>query len=243
MAATLRSPRPRTVEPLIASFPLPMQVDLVRSPRARRLSLRIDPAGGRATLVAPHAAPDRHILDFLRRHTGWLEARSRQLPGRRPFAHGVTVPILGIPHRIEGDSTNLRGLVRRDNGVVVIPGAADHLPRRLTDYLKREARTEIERRARTKCGTLGRNFTALTLRDTISRWGSCSAAGRLAFSWRLILAPEFVLDYVVAHEVAHLAEMNHGPRFWRLCATLTAADPKVARAWLKQNGPQLHSYG
>jgi predicted metal-dependent hydrolase len=81
------------------------------------------------------------------------------------------------------------------------------------------------------------------VRETRSRWGSCSGAGHLAFSWRLILAPEFVLDYVVAHEVAHLKEMNHGVRFWRLCASLTDADPKAARAWLRRHGGGLHAYG
>jgi predicted metal-dependent hydrolase len=126
---------------------------------------------------------------------------------------------------------------------VIVPGAPEHLPRRLTDFLKAEARREIAARAAAKAATLGRPIAALTLRDTRSRWGSCSRSGRVAFSWRLILAPEWVLDYVVAHEVAHLAELNHGPRFWTACAGLTDSDVKTARAWLKRHGAELHAYG
>jgi predicted metal-dependent hydrolase len=128
-------------------------------------------------------------------------------------------------------------------GIVTVPGAPEHVGRKLTDFLKKEAKREIAELARIKSAAIGRQVKGLTLRDTRSRWGSCSAAGRLAFSWRLFLAPDWVLDYVVAHEVAHLKEMNHGPRFWALCAALTETDPKAARAWLKQHGGSLHAYG
>jgi predicted metal-dependent hydrolase len=239
-----RAVRPaRSVEPLEAPFPLPIPIEFVRSPRARRISLRLDVARGRAVLLAPHAVARRQAIDFLSRHEGWLKARLAQIPAPKPFTDGATVPILGIPHLIRADATRLRGVVSRTDRTLVAPGAAEHLSRRVTDFLKAEAKREIDARARAKSRRLGRPIAALTLRDTRSRWGSCSATGRLAFSWRLILAPESVLDYVVAHEVAHLAEMNHGARFWRLCAELTDTDPKAARAWLKQHGPTLHSYG
>ncbi|MDB5395130.1 MAG: uncharacterized protein JWM91_2636 [Rhodospirillales bacterium] len=166
-----------------------------------------------------------------------------QLPTARAFADGATIPLLGVPHLIRGDGGRLRGLAARAEGTITIPGTPDHLARRLTDFLKAEAKREIGERAHRKAAQLGRPIAAVTLRDTRSRWGSCSGSGRLAFSWRLIMAPEFVLDYVVAHEVAHLSEMNHGARFWKLCASLTDADPKAARAWLKCHGGALHSYG
>jgi predicted metal-dependent hydrolase len=194
-------------------------------------------------LVAPVAVARRHAVDFLVRHEGWLIARLAQLPASQPFADGAAVPILGVPHVIRGDALQLRGLVSRAEGVVTVPGAPDHLRRKLTDFLKKEAKREIETRANAKAAAIGKRIAGLSLRDTRSRWGSCSTRGRLAFSWRLILAPEWVLDYVVAHEVAHLKEMNHGPRFWTLCAGLTDADPKAARAWLRQNGSALHAYG
>ncbi len=200
-------------------------------------------ARGRVVLTAPRTVGRRQATDFLIRHEGWLKARLENMPAARPFAHGAIVPVMGVPHRIEGDATRLRGLVERKDGTLVVRGAAEHLPRRLADFLKNEARREIESRARAKAAMLGRPIAAVTLRDTRSRWGSCSHTGRLAFSWRLILAPEFVLDYVVAHEVAHLAELNHGPRFWKLCAQLTQSDTKSARAWLKRHGAELHAYG
>jgi hypothetical protein len=214
-----------------------------RSGRARRISLRIDLAKGRVVLTAPASVARRHALDFLIRHEGWLRARLAQLPAALPFASGTTIPVLGIPHLIQGDTSRLRGLPARVPGIITVPGAPEHLARRLTDFLKAEAKREIAGRAQAKAAIVGRPVKAITLRDTRSRWGSCSSAGRLAFSWRLILAPEFVLDYVVAHEVAHLREMNHGIRFWRLCATLTDADPKAARAWLRRHGSGLHAYG
>jgi predicted metal-dependent hydrolase len=209
-----------------------MPLEFRRSARARRLSLRVDVARGRVILVAPRSVARKQAIDFLARNEGWLRLRLSRVPAAHPFADGEMVPILGVPHRIRSDASRLRGLVEKQDGVVVVRGAPEHLSRRLTDFLKAEARREI-----------GMRVAAITLRDTRSRWGSCSASGRIAFSWRLILAPEPVLDYVVAHEVAHLAELNHGPRFWKLCATLTDTDPKTARAWLKRHGAELHAYG
>ena len=220
-----------------------MPLEFRHSARARRISLRIDQAKGKVVLTAPASVARRHALDFLTRHEGWLKARIALLPTALPFMDGATVPVLGVPHLIRGDTSRLRGLPSRGDGTITIPGAPEHLSRRLTDFLKAEAKREIAARAQAKAALVGRPVAAVTLRDTRSRWGSCSGAGRLAFSWRLILAPEFVLDYVVAHEVAHLKEMNHGVRFWRLCATLTDADPKAARAWLRRHGGGLHAYG
>ncbi len=231
-----------STEPLEPPFPLPVPLEFRRSPRARRLSLRVDQAGNRIVLVAPLSVSRARALDFLSRYEGWLKARIAQMPSPNRFADGASVSVLGIPHLIRGDAARSRGVVRRENGVVTAPGAPEHLARRVTDFLKAEARREIALRTRAKAASLGRPVTAITIRDTKSRWGSCNSAGRIAFSWRLIMAPEFVLDYVVAHEVAHLAELNHGVRFWRLCASLTEADPKAARAWLKRHGPELHSY-
>lgn len=218
-------------------------IEFRRSTRAGRLSLRVDNARQRVVLVAPASVARRHAIDFLVRHEGWINARIEQLPAVQPFQDGATVLILGVPHTIRGEPAKLRGLVTLGPGVVTVPGAPESVGRKLTDFLKKEAKREIAELARVKSAAVGRPVKGLTLRDTRSRWGSCSAGGRLAFSWRLFLAPGWVLDYVVAHEVAHLKEMNHGPRFWALCASLTETDPKKARAWLKQHGGALHAYG
>jgi predicted metal-dependent hydrolase len=117
-----------------------------------------------------------------------------------------------------------------------------HIERRVRDHLVAMARTELAGRARPLAARIGRKLVRVGVRDTKSRWGSCSGRGNLSFSWRLVFAPEPIIDYVVAHEVAHLAEMNHGPRFWRLVESLSP-DSAAARAWLKRHRSRLLSYG
>jgi predicted metal-dependent hydrolase len=235
--------RGSSIELLDSPIPLPVPLEYRRTSRARRVSIKVDVPRGRVVLVAPYSLGKARALDFLERNAGWLHRQLAKMPEAVPFTHGGTIPLLGVPHRIHGDHETLRGRVEHADQVIRVPGAAEHLPRRLTDYLKAEAKREIGTRARAKAAEIGASIKGLTLRDTVSRWGSCNRAGRLSFSWRLILAPESVLDYVVAHEVAHLAEMNHGPRFWKLCKQLSMHDSDAARDWLRQHGHQLHRYG
>jgi hypothetical protein len=147
-----------------------------------------------------------------------------------------------MPHRIRRESNPQAPPVTRVDGEIRVRGDPAHLPRRVRDYLIGVARQEMTRRARLLADRIGRRITRVTVRDTTSRWGSCSATGCLSFSWRLILAPESVLDYVVAHEVAHLAEMNHGPRFWGLVRSMTL-DHEGPRAWLNRHRSRLWAYG
>ncbi len=133
------------------------------------------------------------------------------------------------------------GVIRED-GEILVSGRAEHLPRRVRDWIKKEAKQAIVPRAETYARRLGRNFARITVRDTKSRWGSCAVSGNLSFSWRLIMTPEWVLDYVIAHEVAHLAHMNHGPSFWRTVAGLDV-DADRSRAWLNQESARLHRIG
>ncbi len=216
-------------------------VELQRHPRARRISLRISKTGQGITMVLPRRTPVREALAFAEQNSGWILKHLEALPAPIPFVAGAVIPLLGLDHRIVHDPPS-RGGVRREPGVITVSGRAEHLPRRLTDFLKREARSEIASRARDKAERIDRPLGRISLRDTRSRWGSCSAKGDLNFSWRLILTPDFVLDYVVAHEVAHLAELNHSPRFWKIAAGLTA-DMDRAKAWLKREGGQVHRYG
>src|SRR5882724_4073187 len=172
---------------------------------------------------------------------GWIRDRLDLLPEPVPFRSGRSIPFLGVMHRIR-HQPQARGVVWQENGEIQVAGRAEHLSRRVEDWLRREARREIERRAHAKAELIGKRIAAITIRDPKSRWGSCSPRGQLSFSWRLILAPRQILDYVVAHEVAHLKELNHGPRFWKLTAELTR-DADGARAWLNDHGPMLHRYG
>ena len=220
---------------------LPVPLELRESARARRMTLRVDAVRGLIQVVIPVGVPEAEALRFVGRHDGWVRARLAALPPQLPFADGVVVPYMGIDHVIRHDPA-LRGGTRIEDGTIHVGGQAEHVARRVRDFFLAEARRELTERSREKAALIGARVAAVTVRDTKSRWGSCSASGRLSYSWRLILTPEPVLDYVVGHEVAHLREMNHSARFWALCAALTD-DVKGPRAWLKTNGARLLRYG
>ena len=196
----------------------------------------------RFDLVLPRGLPPETALKFLEAQRGWIAARLDALPIRVPFAEGAVVPVFGVPHRIRREDDPAAPPVAIVDGEIRVRGGPEPVARRVRDHLARLAAQELARRARLHAARIGKEVTRITVRDTKSRWGSCSAAGSLSFSWRLIMAPEPVLDYVVAHEVAHLIEMNHSPRFWKLVRTMVA-DPAAQRAWLKRHRAELLSYG
>jgi predicted metal-dependent hydrolase len=210
--------------------------------RARRLSLRVDSASRRVTLVVPRAARFEEGIRFLDANRGWIAARLAALPAPVLFGHGAIVPVLGVPHVIQRASSAAALPVAIGGGEIRVKGEPAHLPRRVRDHLRQLAARELARRAREFAARIDKKIARITVRDTTSRWGSCSAAGALSFSWRLVMAPESVIDYVCAHEVAHLVEMNHGPRFWRLVRTLVP-DTAGPRAWLRRHRAELFSYG
>ena len=216
-------------------------LELRRHPRARRISLRLNKAGDGIVLVLPQRTPIREALAFAERNGDWILGKLEAVPARVPFAAGAVIPLLGVDHVVEHDARARRG-VWRGAGTITVSGQAEHLPRRLGDFLKREARQEISRRARDKAARIDQRVGRISLRDPRSRWGSCSSKGDLSFSWRLILTPDYVVDYVVAHEVAHLVELNHSKRFWKLTAGLTA-EMERAKDWLRREGSQVHRYG
>jgi predicted metal-dependent hydrolase len=220
---------------------------LRRSARARRYTLRLAPTGDLVLTIPARGSMERGLA-FAKAHQGWIRARLGRLPERVAFADGAVIPFRGTPHEIRHAGSR-RGLVEvaaAPDGdampLICVAGDPAHLPRRLADWLKRQARGDLEAAAGRHAGAAGVTVRRLSVRDQTSRWGSCSASGALSFSWRLILAPGFVLDYLAAHEVAHLVEMNHGPRFWRLTRRL-APQTDEAEAWLKRHGPGLHRYG
>ncbi|MDF1793421.1 MAG: SprT family zinc-dependent metalloprotease [Thalassobaculaceae bacterium] len=223
-------------------IPVPMR----RSARARRMLLRVDPVRGGPELVLPAGVKVEAAQAFAVKNLGWLRARLAHLPARVTFEHGAVVPILGRDHLIRHRPDQRGGVWRvedPDGSVELhVSGAGEHLTRRVNDFLKSEARRTVGPRAKQHAASLGRRVGRVTVRDTATRWGSCSSRGDLSFSWRLVLAPEEVLDYVVAHEAAHLVEMNHSDRFWRLVERLMP-DYRRPRAWLKRHGAKLHAFG
>lgn len=226
----------------VAAYESDPRVSIRVSPRARRIALRIDAAERKVELVLPPGVPTSHGLRFLAAKQGWIAARLAALPQPVRFAEGVVIPVLGIPHRIRREDDPTVPPVAIRDGEIRVRGDPAHIERRVRDHLVAIARAELADRARPLAARIGRKLARVGVRDTKSRWGSCSGRGNLSFSWRLVFAPGPVINYVVAHEVAHLAEMNHGPRFWRLVESLSP-DSAAARAWLKRHRSRLFSYG
>ena len=221
-------------------------VQLRRHRQARRYTLRIQATTREVILTIPPRGTLREAGEFARQHGGWIAARLGRLPEAAPFVDGTVLPLRGVPHRIV-HRRGLRGTVWTEVGTggerfLCVAGEAPHIDRRVGDYLRREARRELEAASRRYAAALGVAVRRVSVRDQSSRWGSCSTTGMLSFSWRLILAPSEVLTYLAAHEVAHLIEMNHSPRFWHLVQRICPEHDR-AKAWLDAHGSDLHRYG
>jgi len=219
-------------------------VTLKLNRRARRLIVRVHPSTGEVTVVAPSKRELEHALDFARKETGWIARQRADVPAVVPLGLGARILFRGEEHVVcEGGrgSSPVWVEVAADKHVIRVAGRAEHVPRRVLDFIKREARKALDARTFDFAARLGARPRRITVRDTASRWGSCSVHGSLSYSWRLILAPDFVLDYVVAHEVAHMREMNHSARFWRLVRELVG-DSERPQKWLADHGALLHRY-
>ncbi len=212
-----------------------------RNARARRVSLRIDPAEGGVVVTLTARASRRTGLSLLRDHADWLRDRLAALPRSVPFADGVAIPIAGIPHPIRHRPDQLGGAWIEDQALVVT-GQPAFLARRVRDFLRQEASRRLGALTMVKAAAIEARIARVSIKDTSSRWGSCAPDGTIAFSWRLVMAPQPVQDYVAAHEVAHLRHMNHGPRFWDLVAHLTP-HRREATTWLHREGPALLRIG
>ena len=225
----------------VADRELPLRI--VENDRARRLTLRIDAGGRGLRITVPPGLSKGEVDRFLDRHQGWLETRLAKLPDRPQVRPGNKLPLRGRAHLIvhePGKRGTVSVGVTEGQPSLVVHGEEKHLPRRLADFLKREARKELGTLVEKHTKAVGRPAKAIRLKDTSSRWGSCTSDGTLSFSWRIMMAPPTVIDYLVAHEVAHLKEMNHGPKFWALCKELCPRTDE-ARAWLKRNGGALQA--
>lgn len=221
------------------------------TPRARRITLRVSYSSGAVILTMPRRVAMKDAVDFTQRHAAWIGARLRRLPEPIPFSCGAIIPLRNRDHRIV-HAPDRRGTVwvetpaapvhETDLPLLCVAGDVMHVSRRVTDYLKRAAKQDLEASVKHYCAILAIPPRSVTVRDTTSRWGSCSSTGGLNFSWRLILAPPSVLDYLAAHEVAHLKHMNHSAKFWALTKRMCAETDR-AEAWLNAHGTKLHRFG
>lgn len=216
----------------------PVEINLKRSTRARRISLRVSSLDGRVTLTLPKGVSEKSGLAFATEKAEWLRGHLAKQGGIVQVGPGALLPIEGRMLTVTGGAGRK---VRIEADQVIVPGTDDAMAAKLLGFLKTLARDRLAQASDHYADVLGRRYSRITLRDTRSRWGSCSASGGLSYSWRLILAPPDVLSYVAAHEVAHLAEMNHSERFWTAVQSIHGPYSEQ-RAWLRREGAQLHRY-
>jgi predicted metal-dependent hydrolase len=217
------------------------QVAFRRSARARKISLRIDPAQGGIVITLPMRASRRAGLSLLQTHEDWAAEKLAALPAALPFLDGAMIPVHGVPHVITAVRAGTGG-AWIEGGRIFVSGEPEFLKRRVTDCLRRLARARLTALTQEKARLAGLAPKCVRVKDTRTRWGSCAPDGTLAFCWRLILAPDFVQDYVVGHEVAHLKHMNHGRHFWALTEQLTR-HRATAGDWLSEHGQALLRIG
>ncbi|MEM8625207.1 MAG: SprT family zinc-dependent metalloprotease [Pseudomonadota bacterium] len=229
--------RARQADSVILDDP-PVRVALRYHARARRFTLRLSPEGDGAVLTLPEGVAPAHAAAFLREHRGWLARALAEQPTVPRLVPGTVVPIDGID-RVLVAGTH-RGAPRLETDRIVLPAGRQPGPA-LSALLKKRARDRLVPAVHRYAAVIGKEPAAVSLRDTRSRWGSCSSARRIGFSWRLAMAPVTVQDYVAAHEAAHLQHMDHSPRYW---ATLRSIMPdyQIHRSWLRREGRKLHAF-
>jgi hypothetical protein len=223
--------------PVLPGSP-PVDVHLKRSARARRFSLRVSRLDGKVTLSMPLRAREGEAMAFLHGHEAWLRQTLATMPesDRQPVGIGTRLPVEGRELLLAPGTGRS---IRVEGDQLLIPGDPLAAGARVSAWLKVLARDRLARASTHYAGLVGRSYSSLALRDTRSRWGSCSPEGRLMYSWRLIMAPPAVLDYVAAHEVAHLVELNHSPAYWAVVSRI-CPDWQVHRSWLHDQGGALH---
>ena len=215
------------------------------NPRARRLSIRIDARAGEAVLIAPSERKLAEVVAFARTKTSWMRERLAERPQGTPIQPGAVIDLFGKPTRLI--STGGAGAARltedADGPVIASGGEGEAYARRVENLFKRVARDTLQTRTNVHLRTLGQRPVRLSIADPKSRWGSCSPHNRsIRYSWRVIMAPPAVIDYLAAHEVAHLVHADHSPAYWAVVQRLVG-DHRPHRKWLRENGPALHAVG
>lgn len=223
------------------------RVEVRRHAGARRLTLRVSRTRRAVIVTIPLQCNLDEAGSFISRNIDWVRERLDNLPDPVPFMHGVAMPLRGEPHAIVFTGAARTRLIELNRTAsprpeICVPGSQTAAEKRLRGWLFEEAKRDLERAVTAHAKRLNVQPKRIVVRDQTSRWGSCSTTRVLSFSWRLVLAPPAILDYVAAHEVAHLAEMNHGPRFWALVKK-TLPDFETSKRWLQVYGLDLHRYG
>ena len=219
-------------------------LDVRISPRARRLTLRLDTHKRRVCLVIPKRASIKNAYLFAYEHREWIEQKVSEIPAGIRFEHGTVIPLMGrdVTIVIDRQPTYRVTDITLNEDILTVKTKLDEIEPRIMRYLKKLAADEFLKIANAKAEQIGKKVVNLSLRDMKTRWGSCSTDGRMALSWRLIFAPFAAYEYVISHEVAHLTHANHGAKFWKLCEELSA-DFTTGHAWMRDHGTELMRFG
>ena len=232
---------PKPLEPSqIAVAGQNLAVVFRRNARAKRLVLRLNMHGTEVQVTVPKGVSRVRALEFTERSRSWIASKVAHHGGNVHLQPGERIALRGIEYEIR-HAGGRRGLISVDSErqLIHVPGELPHVTRRMRDWLKAQARADLALASERYAAMMGVKYRKITVRDQRTRWGSCSSGGDLSYSWRLILVPPHVLDYVAAHEVAHLKHLDHSPRFWRLVLSHCPAASK-AKAWLKIHGQTVH---
>lgn len=219
---------------------LGLDIKVVKSPAAKRLTLRIDAKERVPVLTLPPRCSSVRAIDFVEQHREWIKECLSKIPKPKTFEDGEKISILGREYTI-CHTPNARRGVYAENNILYVSGAKEFLHRRVCDYIKKTAQKEFLKKSRLLAAKIGCKVKSVTIKDTKSRWGSCSSLDNINYNWRIALAPEFVIDYLIAHEVSHLRHPDHSRSFWQCVKNL---HPRCGegRLWLKTQGKELYLY-
>ena len=214
-------------------------IKIIKSPLAKRLTLRIDEKNRRAVLTIPKYCSRKRALSFLRQHRDWITNMLARLPQPKYFTNGAEFEFFGVKYTVQHIENQRGGKLA--NNVLTIGGKLEFLHRRVSDFLKQQTLKRLSAMSVDKAKTLGCRITSVSIKDTKSRWGSCSTLGNINYNWRISMAPLNVINYLVCHEISHLKHPNHSPEFWQTVAML-CPDYEQSRHWLKVRGKTLYQY-
>lgn len=219
---------------------LGFSIKVIKSSRARRMTLRIDSKERLPVLTIPERCSPKRAVDFVNLHRDWIDRSLARLPQTKTFEDGEQISLFGHPVTICHSEDRRQGTFL-ENGILTISGDPEFLHRRVKDYIKIQAKTEFYRRSKILADRLGCPLNDVTIKDTKSRWGSCSSMHNINYSWRIALAPETVINYLIAHEVAHLKHQDHSREFWR-CVRELYPEAEAGKVWLRLHSKELYRY-